>query len=202
MKLSTPLFFILLLFVAGQAFSQPIAEANFDVTFNDKVIGTVKATEKKEGGKIIKDLRSNTDTKVLIMSIHVESEVNATYDQETFLSGVAYRHANRGAKDIHATTTRLAAQKYQTDKDGAKTTLQGKEVKYCVIDLYFKEPKGLKEIYSNMFATFVTVKELAPGKYMIMNPDQVNATYTYAGGKLMKIEVDTKVGKVTSVRKK
>jgi hypothetical protein len=200
MKPTTPLL-IVFLFAAAQALAQPISEAAFDVTFNDKVIGTVKATEKKEGSKIIKDLRSNTDTKVLIMSIHVESEVNATYDKETFLNGVAYRHANRGAKDIHATTTRLAAQKYQTDKDGAKKTLQGKDVKYCVIDLYFKEPKGIKEIYSNMFATFVQVKELAPGKYMIMNPDQVNATYSYTGGKLMKIEVDTKVGKVTSIRK-
>lgn len=190
-----------LLFLPLLSFAQLNTEIIFDVTFNGKNIGTVKATEKTTGNHIVKDLKSDTDTKVLVMSIHVETEVNATYDKETFLKGTAFRHANRGVNDVHASTTRVADKQYKTERDGKQIPLNGREVGFCVIDLYFKEPKGLTDVYSNMYTAFVQIKEVSPGKYLLENPDGVKAWYSYKAGKLTQIEVETKVGKVVSVRK-
>lgn len=57
-------------------------------------------------------MKSVTDAKVMIMSIHVESEVEASHENDILLKGTAYRHTNRGEEDIYAEVIR-AGNTYQ-----------------------------------------------------------------------------------------
>lgn len=172
----------------------------FNVHFKTKDIGTIHAAEERFGTKSSKDLRTLTDANILMMSIHVESEVKSQHDNGILTEGTSYRHANRGAEDIHARVSKMGDKLYQREKNGMKSKIERQEITNCVIDLFFREPKGVKTVFSNMYADFLTLKEVGPGKYQLITPDKKDSYYTYKGGKLIMVESDTPLGKVTSKR--
>lgn len=174
---------------------------SFDVFMKGKDIGDVIATEQKTNTRTVKDIRTNCDNKVLMISVHVESELTTTHENGTMLKGTAYRHANRGASDVHAQTTRTGANQYTIERNGSKSNITNQDIHFCVADLYFREPKGLSSIFSNMWGTNVTVASLGGGKYTVTNPDGKSSTYTYQNGSLVQMEVETPIGKVTTKRK-
>ena len=69
---------ILFLFSGLVARSQKL-EVKFEVTLKGKSIGNLYAVEEKTGNRIVRDLRTNTDAKVIVMAVHVESELNVTH---------------------------------------------------------------------------------------------------------------------------
>lgn len=193
------LLLILFLLTFRVSLAQKI-ENTFKVNFKNKEIGTIRAVEDRSGTKSAKDLRTQTDANVLMMSVHVESEVKTLHDNGVMIEGTSYRHANRGAEDVHARITKIGERLYQREKNGTKSRIEKREITICVIDLFFREPKGVKTIFSNMYADFLTLKEISPGQYQLITPDKKDSYYTYNGGKLMIVESDTPLGKVTSRR--
>jgi hypothetical protein len=126
--------------------------------------------------------------------------VKSTHESGILINGTSYRHANRGADDVQATVIKTGNKIYQRERNGEKSKIEGKEISTCVIDLFFREPKGVKIIFSNMYADFLMVKEIGSGKYQLITPDKKDSYYTYKNGKLITIESDTPVGKVISKR--
>ena len=51
-----------------------------------------------------------------------------------------------------------------------------------------------------MYAEFLQVNELSPGKYQLITPDNKNSYYTYRAGQLVMVETDTPLGMVVSKR--
>jgi hypothetical protein len=191
---------LLFTFLSFQISLAQKVENVFRVSFKNKDIGTIHAVEQRSGTKSTKDLRTQTDTKVLMMSIHVESEVKSSHDNGILIEGTSYRHANRGTEDVHAHLVRLPDKSYQREKNGKKSLIEKQEITICVIDLFFREPKGIKTVFSNMYADFLTLKEISTGKYQLVTPDKKDSYYTYQSGKLISVESNTPLGKVISKR--
>lgn len=183
--------------IAGQS-----TTSEFNVYFKDDLIGTVKAFSNIKGINVIKDIQTNTDAKILVTSIHVESEIYLLYKSGILSKGIAYRTASRGNEDVHANTTYNSNNSYTIVKDGKTSKLEVPEIKYCVGDLYFSEPKGIKQVFSNMYGKFLTIQPLANNTYKINLPDGKTSTYKYISGRLESIEVEMQLGKIISKRKK
>lgn len=196
--MKTWILLFLLLLATNKSWAQK-EEITFEVKFKEDKIGNLIAVKEKTGTKSTKDLRTLTDTKVLMMSIHVESEVNVIHQDGVLIKGIAYRHANRGAEDVHSTVIRKGDKNYQIDRNG-ETEKMTKNITFCVVDLFFQEPKGVSTVFSNMYAKALTLKEISSGKYMLTTPDNKNSYYTYQNGKLKLVETDTPLGKVVSKR--
>lgn len=175
-------------------------EVTFNVNFKGDFIGTMHATETREGTKSTKDLSTKTNVSIFAMSIHVESEVKSAHDNGILLKGIAYRHANRGSEDVIGNVSKIGPKSYLKERNGKKLKLENTVITICVIDLIFQEPKGVNKVFSNMYAEFLELKMISAGKYLLITPDNKNSTYTYKNGKLMTIEVDTPLGKVISTR--
>lgn len=189
---------LLLFAIIGNAQQTNIS---FDVFMKGKDIGDVIATEQKTNNKSIKDIKTNCDNKVLMVSVHVESELTTTHENGSLIKGTAYRHANRGSSDVHAQTTRTGTKQYSIERNGTKTSISNQEIQFCVADLYFREPKGLSTVFSNMWGANVTIATLGNGKYKVTNPDGKSSTYIYQNGNLIQMEVDTPIGTITTKRK-
>jgi hypothetical protein len=172
----------------------------FDVFLKNKPIGKLTATEVSSGGQTIRDVRSDSEAKIFMFSVHVETDTKVISEGSMLKDGVAYRHSNRGPNDIHASTTRIAPKKYECNRNGTKTLFEQKEITFSITDLFFSEPVGRSEIYSNIFTQMVPLKILGNGRYQVTNPENKIATYTYANGKLVKIESETLAGTVTTKR--
>lgn len=194
------LILIVCFLLTGNLFAQK-TETIFNVFLKDENIGQIVASETISGNSIVRDIRSKTDAKILAFSIHVESDTKITKGNEIMTEGIAYRHANRGAEDVHASTKRVANKKYERNKNDKKSILENTDITFCVADLYFKEPKGLTKIYSNMWAEMVEIKNLGNGVYQVTTPDKKKSLYTFKNSKLVVIELDTPAGKIVSRRK-
>jgi hypothetical protein len=190
-----------LLCISSIAASAQQTTISFDVFMKGKDIGEVVATEQKTNNKSVKDIKTNCDNKVLMVSVHVESELTTTHENGSLIKGTAYRHANRGSSDVQAQTIRTGAKQYSVERNGKKTSIANQDIRFCVADLYFREPKGLSSVFSNMWGANVTVTPLGNGKYKVTNPDSKSSTYTYQNGNLVQMEVDTPIGTVTTKRK-
>jgi hypothetical protein len=186
--------------VCSQMVQAQKKEIVFSVIFKKDKIGTVTAVQEKQGAKVINDLKTNTDAKVFMISVHVESELHVIKENGTLVQGTAYRHANRGSEDVHAKVVRLAEKTYQAEKNGKTNKIENQPINFCVADLYFQEPLGLNSIFSNMYASFLTIKAMGSGKYQVITPDKKNTYYTYQNGQLITMESDTPLGKVVSKR--
>lgn len=173
---------------------------SFEVVFKKNKIGTVQAVQEKTGNKITHDLSTKTDAKVFMIAVHVESEVTLMKENGTLVKGTAYRHANRGSEDVHATVKKIAEKTYQAEKNGKINRFENTTIDFCVVDLFFKEPVGLKQVFSNMYADFMTLKDLGAGRYLVVTPDKKNTYYNYQNGQLITVESDTPLGKVISRR--
>lgn len=191
---------LLLLVTAPAAGWAQKSETIFNVLFKGKSIGTMHAVEERTGTKSNKDLRTQTDTKIFAMSIHVESEVKSLHDDGILVQGTSYRHANRGSEDVHAHVAKIGEKLYQKERNGERSRMEGEHISICVIDLYFREPKGIKRVFSNMYAEFVTLKEIGQGKYQLITPDGKDSFYSYKNGKLVSVESNTPLGKVICTR--
>lgn len=195
-------FFLLSFFLLKSHFTQAqTTVTTFDVIYNGKSIGTLTASKELEGKKVIKNLRSNTDAQVLMLSVHVESEVKVHSEGEIMTSAIAYRHANRGAEDIETTTTKGTGNTYEIVKNGEKIELTHSGIKFCIADFYFTEPLGITKAYSSTYGTFVNVRYISQGVYSINLPDGKSTTFTYVNGKLTKALTGMSLGQIEIKRK-
>lgn len=122
----------------------------FEVIYNEKNIGSLVAYKEVNGTRSMKDLKGNTDAKVLMLSVHVESEVAIHADKEVLEAGKGYRHTNRGANDVLTTVTRTADKKYKVVKNGTQTVINVPEIKFCVVDLIFRSPKASHRFFPTL----------------------------------------------------
>ena len=105
-------------------------ENTFKVNFKNKEIGTIRAVEDRSGTKSAKDLHTQTDARVLMMSVHVESEIKTMHVNGVMIEGTSFRHANRGAEDVHARVTKIGDKLYQREKNGTKSRIEKREITF------------------------------------------------------------------------
>lgn len=199
MKIKSTLLSVCLTLLFSSSFAQK-TETTYTIHFKGNNIGTVKATEIKSGTKSTKDLRTTSDAKVMCVQVHLEMDVNKTQENGVMTQGTAYKHANRGSEDVHSKTVQTAPKTYQIQRNGVTSTVTNKEIKLCVIDLYFMEPVGVTSVFSNMFGQDIPVAHIGVGKYKITTPNDKTTTFTYQNGVLMTIESETPLGSVTTKR--
>jgi hypothetical protein len=195
--------FVTLIFIGAFSMAQAQkTKIEFDVMFNSDPIGTLTATSEANDSTVVKDLHSNTDAKVFMLSIHVESEVKTHVKKGVLLNATAFRHANRGSEDIQTTVKKLSSSQYQVIKNGQEKKLPTNGIKFCVIDLYFKEPKGVTTAFSNTIGEFLKITPMGNGEYVLNMPDGKKNKYTYVNGALTTVKSSIAVGEVVFKRKK
>lgn len=188
------IFLLVCTFTRGQEM-----EILFDVMFKDKKVGVLRAQETKSESTSLKLLTTETSTTFLFIPIHMESEVSTTQKSGVLIKGTAYRNASKSS-DVIATVTKIGFRIYQRERNGVKDKIKNQRITFCVVDLYFKEPVEITQVFSNMYAQTLKLKRMDNGVYQLITPDNNNSLYTYRNGELISIEVDTPVGKVMSKR--
>ena len=181
-------------------FSQTTTNS-FEVIYNGSSIGSLEASKIMKSPRSTINLKSNTDAKVLIISVHVESEVNLTKYKDVLFKGIGYCHANRGSKDVLTKVTKMKSHYYKMVKNGKRTNIKVSEIKYCVADLYFTEPKGITSIFSNTEGDFLPITPQENNAYKLSLPNGRSSTYYYTNGLLTHVETEITFGSITFKKK-
>ncbi|MFT6134109.1 MAG: hypothetical protein ACJAZM_000592 [Cyclobacteriaceae bacterium] len=173
---------------------------HFDVMYKDGKVGVLHALETKTKTKSLKILTIETSASFFFISIHMESEISTTQKKGVLIEGAAYRNASRKSSDVIATVKKTGFRRYKRELNGVKDEIKNQHITFCVVDLYFKEPIGVEQVFSNMHAKMLQMKRVSVGKYRLITPDNKDSLYSYKAGKLVSIEANTLVGKVLSKR--
>lgn len=88
------------------------------------------------------------------------------------IEGTAYRNASRKSSDVHATIRKIGFRLYQRERNGVKDKLKSKPIRFCVVDLYFKEPLRVSQVFSNMYVEMLQLKRIDTGKYQLITPTE------------------------------
>lgn len=137
---------------------------SFDVMFKDEKVGVLHAKEAKSESKSFKELTIETNSTFLFIPIYTESEVTTTQENGILIEGTAYRNASRNSSDVSATITKIGFRHYQLERNGVKDKIRTKAITFCVVDLYFKEPIGVTQVFSNMYTQMQKLKRIDIGK--------------------------------------
>lgn len=186
---------IILLFLPLILFCQK-KQNEFAVYHKDKLIGSVTAVQISNGKNVTREMKTSTSSKILMMSIEVESEIVAVYEDSVMVKSISYRFANKGNENSQSSTIRTENQKYKVTVNGKSDHLTGKDIIYSVVDLYFREPLGLSQIYSNIHGKFLTLLHLGAHRYKMTLPDGKETYYTYFNNELISIEIEMAAGTV------
>lgn len=185
--------------LAVKGFPQKV-EIEFEVFMGDERIGTLKAVEQRQGNTSTMVVSTSTEATILAISMQLEQEISVTKENDILIRGTAYRRANPG-EDIKTSVKRIGAKSYQHNCNGEVRTVEEDDIRLCSVDLYFREPKGMTKIFSNMHGDYVPLKQVGAGKYQFVTPDKKDSFYTYRNGKLVLIEAETPLGRIISKRR-
>ncbi|RAJ10596.1 hypothetical protein LX64_00201 [Chitinophaga skermanii] len=165
----------------------------YQVTSNNKVIGSVEAHQKGNGSLRHIIIKSRLQLKLIG---NVNTDIEAEFKNNHLLSASSTRLTNKEEeKNKNKTTTQLVDKNYQIVHDGKKSELK-QAIQFVVGDLYFTEPKDIKSVYSETQGQMLDIRALNDGQYELIMPDGKKNVYTYAKGKLIEVEVNHVLGKV------
>ena len=186
--------FLLFLLIFGATNAQ---KTSFDIVVMDKVVGEANLVKKIIGeGKYSLAYTFDATVTMLFIKTVVDMDINVSYDKSQLTNAkVVYKYND---KLLNRNIVWDGA-KYNVDTNGKKTALT-KKAFFSVMNLYEKEPIGIKEVFLEKQSEFVALKSLGNNQYSLI-VDGDNCTYTYKNGALQKIVIDA-FANVTLLRKK
>jgi hypothetical protein len=189
------------LYFVSAAIASPREGTSFDILYRDKVIGEVMVKEINTSDGVIRKLESNSTIRIII-SVHVKAEYQVVRNKNGLMTeGIGSREANMGNHNVQSKTRCVAPNKYKVERNGEVWIHNDFPIDFCVADMFFSEPNGRTQVYSNMYGKNLSLVREKDRSYHLVTPDGKDSFYYYQNGKLLRVEFGTPIGKIITRRK-
>ena len=171
----------------GDASDTSITTLNYNITFRDKVVGTLKSTKFKKHGTTYYQSINNTKLRLI-----KEFLVNYKYDVE-FNNGFLNKadvFITVNNSPHSKTSTQWMNSHYKIVKNDATEKTLEDPIYYSTIQLYFNEPINISKCYSEQDGSFNTIVPLENHTYKKINSQGKENIYYYQDGVLTKATID------------
>ncbi len=170
-----------MLFLLTAGYEKSLAQfRQYDVRFADKSIGTLKVYDKQATpqGEILQ----------------VEASFSILFHKGYFnlinhFSGsiltYSFYQQSAGDKPKDVVETRYADKQYQTRDSLRNKSINNSislPVRHTVCTFYYKEPKGIRAVFSERYGVYCEVYSPRPGTYEMKLPDGRVSTYIFRNG--------------------
>jgi hypothetical protein len=159
-------------------------EANFiayHVVKNGDIIGTIHIVKSQTNDEVIYELESKISAK-FILKFDIIGKEKSIYKNGTLIYSHVYRKVNNKVKTDHE--IELKKDIYESGKNA----LNLQAIHENIIKLYFVEPLGLHEIFSDNMKRMVSVTSLGHGKYRVEFSKNKYNIFHYENGRCVKVE--------------
>ena len=166
---------------------------SFTVSSHDVELGKTLATKTIAGNKT--HIKVVTDIKVhMLFTIHVKIISNSTLINNVLISSSAVTYNNG---DIHSTTTIIKNGSHYNIKKGEHSYVHQGDITYCGALLYFKEPKGLTHVLSEISGEENASKSMGNGDYLLtIIEEEHHNIYSYKSGLLQTASIEHSMSNV------
>lgn len=186
----TALLFVSLVMGAASLMAQT---RKYDIILSGDKIGTLTATKTVKGAFTTYKLESSSEAKVLFSTRKNYVLMDVTYKDGILVSSYCKNEID-GEVDNYASIN-WDGTKYNITNEKKKLTYPT-AVKYSVISLYFGEPKGITNLFTERIGEAYPLKDLGSGKYEYKIPNGDKNVYIYRNGELVETERKTIIGTV------
>lgn len=190
------LFVAIIGFPVGFLLAQSI---HLDVMMDNEKAGDIQVNAKKQGRQTEYEMTSNVKVK-MIFEVTMEGKTTDVLRDGKLFSSHAKRTSSIGSENKE-TTTIWDGKKYNITKSNDDPTTLPTLISFCLTDLYFKEPLGISQVFSEMQGVYLPLTVLQNHQYQLQVNDSKKDVYTYANGKLVKVETVMAMKKITYVVK-
>ena len=149
-------------------------------------IGQMQIFQKTSGNDIAYSVASTVTTKML-MKVKVDVQEMAQYHNKKLVVSSSQRFINDKPKANKQ--TKAYGNYYLIRDDDKEDTLALKEITYDFSMLFFKEPAGVKQVYSNYYQTNLPIQQQESHSYKIDLPEGGSNTYYYNNGLCIRVDL-------------
>lgn len=186
-------FVLLLLLLCSAQLICTAQKLKYKIRMKDDEVGIMTAVRTGKTKQKI-ELESNISFQKLI-TIQLHYRMEASYENNVLLLSSTIQQAN--GKEMANTTTKKTESGYTITTTKGTSTVTEKQILFNLCKLYFEEPKGVKQVWSDTYGEMLAIKAVGPGKYELTLPDGNKNYYSYHKGICTMVETNLPFGKVT-----
>ena len=165
----------------------------YAIKLNDELMGKMSAIKK---GAKVKTYQIESNIKVeKMISVEMHYLIRSEFDKQGLVKSTARETAN--GKDYMNTETTRLTEGYAVKTLKEQSQIKGKTIGYNLCMIYFQEPSGVSEVWSDSFGEFFKIKPAGKNRYELMLPGGKSSFYTYYKGICTTVETDMPFGKLT-----
>jgi len=188
---------VALLLLLSAVLSAQSQSRNYKVVRNGKEIGWANIQKTVDSNAVFYAFASEIKTS-FIFTFSSSAREMSEFRDGTLCHSYFFRKLNGTIKaDRH---TRLIGSNYEVVNKSEKKRLGILPVTYNTLCMYFEEPVGRKQVYSDNYQCFLDIKRESDGGYMITYDGTSNSFY-YSNGACSKIEVNSSFYTATLILK-
>jgi len=168
----------------------------FNVIKKESNIGFINVEKRSTNETTTYIINSKINAKVVFNFIAIGKE-KSIYKSDTLIYSSVYRKLNSKVKLDQSLAYHSG--KYILSNRNKKERLYFNVINRNLVTLYFFEPKGISEVYSDKYKTMLKIDTIGNGMYKIIFPDKSLNIYHYEYGRCIMIEVEGPFFKVSLI---
>jgi hypothetical protein len=182
-------YIFLLLLAPLPLFSQTLT---YDIKAVGVNAGTLVVSKKSSNGTDQYLIESHSSVNYVLGKIKVDHTTRCTYVNGILQSSYV-RNEKNGDVEYYSSISYDGSTYHITNDIGKKTW--NKPISFAICHIFFNEPKGQTEIFSDRFGQYIPLKKLEDHVYRLDFPDGDKITYYFENGLLVKSDLPSPVGK-------
>ncbi|MDQ3537071.1 MAG: hypothetical protein M3421_15750 [Bacteroidota bacterium] len=172
------------LFYCSNGFGQ---ELNYTILWKNDSIGFLKANRGPSNNFVKYNIQSDVSVRFLA-KVDMVYKFENIYSNGVLVKGTSSNFVNDKKRSF--TLIKWDGKNYTAQVDDDEVSVPNKPIKFSMTSLYYKEPIGLNEIFSERFAVYCAINEISPHKYELTLPNGKKNYYTYKDGICTLVEVN------------
>lgn len=181
-------FLFLCLFVVG--FTKVYAQQHtYSIRAAGKEIGEITTSLTKSGDIDTYEVVSEVNFQILWKNYHRKTTNSATYRLQGLQESLSEVYMNNDLED--SSTMIFVKDQYDCYRHPNETfAFSHNGLQFTTVKLYFQEPVGINQVYSERFLEYCPLEFTGDHKYKLYLPNGKINYYTYANNSLVEVFVD------------
>lgn len=171
-------------FLAEKSYSQ---ELTYEIVWKDDSIGFLQAN-RSPVNSFYKYIINSQVTFKFIGSVNMEYYFENLFSNGVLVKGLSKNFVN--SKEKSSSLIKWDGKTYSAVVDEEKVEIENNPIKHTISSIYFQEPKGVKQVFSERFAVYCTLVEIETSKYELTLPNGKKNYYTYENGICSLVEIN------------
>ncbi|CAN5443756.1 hypothetical protein BH23BAC1_BH23BAC1_06130 [soil metagenome] len=162
-------------------------ELSYDIVWKGDSIGFLHASKIPTKNMTRYEIDSQASFR-FIAKIELDYYFENVFSNGVLVKGISKHSMNNKLKS--SSSIKWDGKKYNATVDDLEVPLDKKAVKTSMTSMYYQEPVGINEIFSERYAVYCAIKPVGTNKYELTLPNGKKNYYTYEGGICTLVEVN------------